>query len=73
MNYIIIESQTTDSTAVIVNTFDNYSQAEQDYHTKLASAAVSEVPVHAVSMLNERGQLIKYECYNHAEYVEDET
>ena len=67
MNYVIIENQTSDSSAVIVNTFDNYTQAEQDYHTKLASAAVSNVPVHAVTMLNERGQLIKYECYDHRE------
>ena len=71
MNYVIIENQTSDSTAVIVNTFDNYPQAEQDYHTKLASAAVSDVPVHAVTMLNERGQLIKYECYVHQEEVSD--
>ena len=67
MNYVIIENQTSDSSAVIVNTFDNYTQAEQDYHTKLASAAVSNVPVHAVTMLKERGQLIKYECYDHRE------
>lgn len=71
MNYIIIESQTSENTAVIVNTFDNYPQAEQDYHSKLAFAAVSEIPVHAVSMLNERGQLIKYECYDHREEMND--
>lgn len=68
MNYIVIELQTTDGvTAAVTNTYDNYPQAEQKYHTVLAAAAVSAVPVHAASMLAERGNLVKYECYQHGE------
>ena len=66
MNYTIIEQQTTGgSTAVLTQTKDNYNEAEQAYHLTLAAAAVSSVPTHSAAMLNERGQLIKYECYVH--------
>ena len=71
MNYIVIEMQTTNGvTAAIINTFDNYPQAEQKYHTVLAAAAVSAVPTHAAAMLTERGNLVKYECYEHGEAPE---
>lgn len=66
MNYIIIESQTTNgTTAVLTSTKTDYFGAEQEYHTKLAYAAASTVPLHAVTMLTERGNIVKYECYSH--------
>lgn len=66
MNYIVIEMQTTDgTTAAITNTYATYPLAEQAYHTVLAAAAVSSVPLHSASMLTERGNLVKYECYDH--------
>lgn len=73
MNYIIIETQTTNGTTAIGTPVvkDTFNKAEQEYHTKLAAAAVSNVPLHSVTMLNERGQLVKYEVYDHSEPVEE--
>lgn len=66
MNYIVIEAQTNnDTTNTITNTYSYYPVAEQAYHTILAAAAVSTVPIHSASMLTERGNLVKYECYEH--------
>lgn len=68
MNYIVIEAQTTNGvTATIVNTYATYALAEQKYHLVLSAAAVSSVPIHSASMLTERGNLVKYECYDHQE------
>ena len=72
MNYIILESQTTDGvTSVITVTKDNINAAEQEYHTKLAYAAVSSVGIHAVSMLNASGGVVKHECFIHETPVEE--
>ena len=71
MNYIIIEQQTNNGfTAVLTTVKDNYNEAEQEYHTVLAAAAVSPVQIHSAAMLTERGQMIKFECYTHG--VEEE-
>ena len=74
MNYIVIEAQTTNgTTATIVNTYADYPHAEQKYHLVLSAAAVSDVPLHAAAMLTERGNLVKYECYDHTPEPEEET
>lgn len=68
MNYIVIEMQTTnDGTATLTNTFSDYPHAEQKYHTILAAASVSAVPLHSAAMLTERGTIVKYECYDRRE------
>ena len=73
MNYLIFEQQTANgSTAVLTTAKPNINEAEQKYHTVLAAAAVSDVPVHSAAMLTERGQLVKYECFVHAEPEEPE-
>lgn len=65
MNYIVIELQTNnDVTSTLSSTYDNYPQAEQKYHTILAAASVSSVPLHSAAMLTERGNLVKHECYD---------
>lgn len=66
-NYIIIEAQTTNGVTAVVPPVvkSNYNEAEQEYHTKLSYAAVSTVPLHAVTMLTENGKMVKYECYDH--------
>ena len=73
MNYIVIEAQTNNGTTVtIVNTYADYAHAEQKYHLVLSAAAVSDVQIHSASMLTERGNLVKYECYDHTEPETDE-
>ena len=74
MNYIIIELQTNEGvTSPIVNTYTSYPLAEQAYHTILAAAAVSQITIHSASMLTERGNLVKYECYDRREPEEPEV
>ena len=67
MNYTVLEQQTSAAgqTAVLTQTRDNELAAESVYHTVLAAAAISSVPVHAASLLNEQGVCIKRECFFH--------
>ena len=67
MNYIIIETQTADGVTAVVTPVvkDNFYDAEQEFHSKLSFAAVSSVPIHAVTMITERGNVVKHECYVH--------
>lgn len=68
MNYVVLESQTTNgTTSVLTTTKANINEAENAYHTILAAAAISQVEVHSAALLNERGQLIKYECFDHTQ------
>lgn len=75
MNYIIIEQQTTNGVTAVVTPVvkTNYNEAEQEYHYKLSFAAVSTVPLHSVTMLTERGSLVKYEAYTHEEEPTEEA
>ena len=67
--YIVLEIQ---GESVIASTYEDGAEAENKYHTILAYAAKSQVPVHAAAMLNENGALIKHEYYVHAtEEVEE--
>ena len=66
MNYLVIELQTTDgTTANIVNQYDNLPQAEQQFYTVCSAAVVSQVPIHAVAILDETGNLVKNESFTH--------
>lgn len=51
--------------------FDNMNSAEGKYHTILAGAATSALPVHAAIMFSEEGFPIKHECYKHETIMED--
>ena len=73
MNYIIVESQTTNGTTAVLHTIKtDYFAAEAEYHSKLAYAAASAVPLHAVTMLTENGKMVKYEAYDHTPAPEAE-
>lgn len=70
---IIIEIQHSNdgSTSCITTTHTVRAEAEQKYHNTLAFAAVSEVDVHSVVMLDDDGNRVKGESYYHGH--EDET
>lgn len=74
MNYIIIEAQTTDGVTSVITPVvkTDFNHAEQEFHSKLSFAAVSNIPLHSVTMLNERGQIVKYEAYDHSEPAAEE-
>ena len=64
---IIIEIQHSNdgTTSVLHEVKTDRDKAEQTYHTKLAYAAVSEVNVHSVVMLDDYGARVKGETYYH--------
>lgn len=64
--YIIIEIQTNDnSCSVLDDVQQERNQAESVYHDKLRYAAVSTIPIHSVSLLNDAGERLKGETYYH--------
>jgi len=67
MTYIINEYQTNNGTTAIVTpvTKTDLNEAESVFHSKLASAAISAVEIHAVTLETEEGQTLRNECYKH--------
>ncbi len=67
--YIVIEMQTNDSGVVgtLVWPFDTRNQAESKLHSVLAAAAISELPLHAASLLQSDGRLLDCRSYEHGE------
>ena len=65
--FIVLEIQTNANGTVgtLINSYEDQSQAASAYHTVLASAAVSSIPVHSCAMLTEEGFCVKRECYKH--------
>lgn len=70
MKYIVIEIQKFQDGAIAVPpiaTYDSYFDAVSRYHTIMATAAISEVPVHSAVILTDTGQEIKMDSYNKAD------
>lgn len=66
--FIVQEIQTAaDGTVTMLPPImrDDPQQAESEFHLKLCYAAISELPAHAVIILDETGALKKRECYFH--------
>ena len=70
--YIVIELQTTTSTAVLTSTYDDLAKAYQKFYTILAAAAVSSVPCHTAVILTETGQVVESKTFAHAQETEVE-
>lgn len=70
MKYIVLEIQKfADGTIAVppINTYESYFDALARYHTILAVAAVSDVPVHSALILNDVGQELRMDSYNKAD------
>jgi hypothetical protein len=67
--YIVMEIQTNANGTVgtLVTAYDNRDQAESKYHTILAAAAISTLPVHAAVILDEHGLILANGAYEHTE------
>ena len=65
--YIVIEIQKNGDTVSVppINSYDNLFDALARYHTILAAAATSDVPVHTCVILNDVGQEIRMDSYSH--------
>lgn len=72
MKYVVVEIQTqSDGTiGAIVTDFDNKLEAENKYHTILAYAAISNLPVHSAVILTNEGRTVKTEVYTHEEVTQ---
>ncbi|MBQ2141411.1 MAG: hypothetical protein II433_10010 [Acidaminococcaceae bacterium] len=67
MKIIVTEIQKFESGAMSTPSyaFDSQQAAEAKYHSILASAANSALPVHACIMFSEEGFPLRHECYKH--------
>lgn len=66
--YTVIELQTTNGiTSIITFMFSDRDQAEAKFHNILSYAAVSTVEIHAVSILDALGDVVKNDRYYHAQ------
>lgn len=63
--YIVLEIQTSNTVATLVNSYEDRNQAESKYHQILTAAALSSVPKHSAVLMNDEGQTIKDETYIH--------
>ena len=67
--YIIVEIQkmTDGSYAYLIETADNLAQAESIFYNKMSYAAISTLPMHAVTLLNSTGAEIRNGVYQREE------
>lgn len=67
MKYIVTEIQTFDNDAISTPSYayDDRLHAEAKYHTILAAAAVSALPVHACVLMTSDGRPIANQYYTH--------
>ena len=65
--YVAIELVTKQDGTFSVSTYkkETRDEAEKAFHSILAVAATSTNPIHAASILNPEGKLLKSECYKH--------
>ena len=72
MATVVIEIQSDRETAsVLTNSYTDRNDAENKYHTILAYAAKSSVPVHSAVMLTDEGFYIKSEYYERESEEQD--
>ena len=67
MKYILIELQTNRDGTVgnLVTAYDDLDHAEGAWHSVLAAAAISSLPVHAAVLLNNSGEVVESRHYEH--------
>lgn len=64
--FIVLEIQKTgNQIAHILTAHETLQEAESKWHAVLSVAAVSSVPQHAATLLDDKGYTIKVECYEH--------
>lgn len=72
--FIVIEIQMIGETiATLTYQFNTLNEAEAKYHSILAAAAVSALPMHSAALLTNAGTLVKSEYYDHTVAPEPET
>lgn len=67
MKFLVTEIQVFEGGAVSTPSYayETQTAAEAKYHSILAAAAVSALPVHAAILFTEEGFPLRHECYKH--------
>ena len=65
--FLVMEIQKSSSVSNLVYLYETRNEAENKYHTILASAAVGNVPRHSAVLLTDEGEYVKHECFVHEE------
>ena len=70
--YLVIEIQkfANGTMSTPAYAYDNLNSAEAKFHSVLAAAATSSLPVHSCILMSEEGFPLRHECYKH-ELVEE--
>ncbi len=65
--YILHEMQTTGNRTDVADarSYADRNDAESAFHMTCAAAAISSVPVHAVVLMDEHGNTLRREFYEH--------
>lgn len=64
--FLVLEIQKTgNQIAHILTSHETRQEAESKWHTVLAAAAVSSVPQHSATLLDDRGYTLAVQCYEH--------
>lgn len=65
--FIVVEIQTdaTGNVSTLTYQYDNENDAGAKFHSVLAAAAISALPVHSCLMFMEDATPRKWECYRH--------
>ena len=74
MKYLVIEIQTNADGKIGILTFffDDCNEAESKYHSVLAAAAISALPMHTCDLIQADGILLARQCYVHEQAAEEE-
>lgn len=72
--YVVVEIQTNHDGTIgnLVTAYDDRNSAESAFHSILASAAISSLPLHAAVLLTSAGSLLDTRCYDHQSVDEEE-
>ena len=67
--YIVLEIQVNDggTAGLLSASFEDRYQAESQYHSVLAAAALSTLPLHTAVLLTDTGDLLMRGSYSHVE------
>ena len=65
--YIVIELQKNELGIVstIVTEHPTLAEAESKYHSILAFASISDVPIHSAAIITDEGVTVSHKCYKH--------
>ena len=63
--YLVIEIQTNADRTVgnLVYKYDNEKQAQSKFHTVLAAAVLSQLPVYTCVLMTNTGTILQSQCY----------